>query len=132
LKNEIITILLFFFFSNVFGQNIDRTYLAHGHNFGPAYSYDITEIIIHSDSTYTSKNYRVFNKKDWKTYKTRKPEISNGRITRNEEFYILTQYTNGHKTDFYWTVKISDKKIVYYYPNDKGKMRKTATYKRIL
>ena len=132
MKNGIITILLIFLFSNVFGQKNDRIYLAHGDNFGPTYSYDITEMIIHSDSTYTSKSYSVFNKKDWETYKTKTPEISNGKITRNGEFYILTQYRNGNKTDFFWTVKISDKKLVFYYANDNGKMKKTGTYKRIL
>src|SRR5690606_38870925 len=115
------------FFSNVFGQTNDQIYLAHGHNFGPTYSYGITEIIIHSDLTYTWKSYSVANKKEWKTYKIKAAEIHNGKITRNGEFYTLTEYRNGNKTDFTWTVKIFDKKILFYYPNSKGKLRRTVT-----
>lgn len=78
------------------------------------------------------------NKKEWKTYKKYKPEISDGKITRNNEFYsltefyTLTEYRNGNKTDFDWNVKISDKRLNFYYPNKNGKLRKSAKYKRIL
>lgn len=112
MKNGIITIFLIFFFSNIFGQSDDRTYLAHGHNLGPSYSYGITEIIIHTDSTYTWKSYNVNYKKEWETYKTQTAEIHKGKITRNGKFYTLTQFRNGSKTDFSWTVKIFDKKIL--------------------
>jgi hypothetical protein len=72
------------------------------------------------------------NNKEWKTYKKYEPEISNGKITRNNEFYTLTEYRNGNKTDFDWTIKISDKRLNFYYPNKNGKLRKSAKYKRIL
>ena len=67
-----------------------------------------------------------------KTYKKYEPEISNGKITRNNEFYTLTEYRNGNKTDFNWTVKITNKRLNFYYPNKNEKLRKSAKYKRIL
>jgi hypothetical protein len=118
--------------SNVFGQTSDPTYLRHDHNYSTTYSYEITEITIHSDSTYTLKSWSVNNKKEWKTYTEYKPEVSNGKITRNERFYTLTEYRNGNKTDFNWTVKITDKRLIFYYPNRNGKLRKSAKYKRNL
>ncbi len=120
-----------FCFSIIFGQSSDRTYLGHYHNYGTAYSYGVTEIIIHSDSTYTWKSWSVNNKKEWKTYKKRKPEVSNGKITRNGKFYTLTQYRNGNKTDFNWTAKIHDKQLNFYYPKRNGKLKKSFKYKRI-
>lgn len=132
MKNGTITILLIFFLSNVFGQSSDRTYLRHDHNYSNIYSYEVTEITIHSDSTYTLKSWTMNNKNEWETYKKYQPEISNGKITRNNEFYTLTEYRNGNKTDFDWTVKITDKRLNFYYPNKKGKLRKSAKYKQIL
>jgi hypothetical protein len=132
LKNGILTLLLIFFLSNTFGQTTDRTYLRHDHNYSTTYSYEVTEITIHSDSTYTLKSWTVNNKKEWKTYKKYEPEISNGKITLNGEFYTLTEYRNGNKTDFDWIVKISDKRLNFYYPNKNEKLRKSAKYKRIL
>ncbi len=116
---------------NIFGQDSDRTYLRHGHNYSTTYSYGITEITIHSDSTFTWKSWSVYNKKDWKTYKEYMPEISNGKITRNGEYYILTEYRNGNKTDFNWTVKFNDKRLNFYYPIKNEKLRISAKYKRI-
>ncbi|MFS4494653.1 hypothetical protein [Maribacter sp. 2308TA10-17] len=131
MKIRIPNLLLFFFLSTTFGQSNDRTYLGHDHNYSSVYSYGISEITIHSDSTYTRKNWSVNNKKEWKTYKNYKPEISNGKITRNGEFYSMTEYRNGHKTDYSWTIKISEKRLNYYYPNKKEKLRISAKYKRI-
>ena len=131
MKNRILILILISSFSNVFGQNADRTYLRHDHNYSTTYSYEVTELTIHSDSTYTLKSWSVNNKKEWKTYKKYQPEIHNGKITRNGEFYILTEYRNGNKTDFDWTVKIFDRRLNFYYLNKKGKLRKSAKYKRI-
>ena len=131
MKNGIILILLIFITPNIFGQTSDRTYLRHHHNYSTTYSYEIIEITINSDSTYIQKNWFVFNKKEWKTYKKNKPEFTNGKITRNAEFYTLTEYRNGNKTDFNWTVKISDKRLNFYYPNKNGNLIKSAKYKRI-
>ncbi|WCO03527.1 hypothetical protein [Psychroserpens ponticola] len=131
MKKEILTLLLIFYFSSVFGQNSDRTYLKHNHNYSTTYSYEISEITIHSDSTFTWKSWKVNNKKKWKTYQKYKPEVSNGKITQNGEFYTLTEYRNGNKTNFNWTVKISNKRLSFYHPSRNGKIKKITKYKRI-
>jgi len=122
---------MFLFLSNTFGQTVDRTYLRHGHNYGTTYSYEVSEIIIHSDSTYTWSSWAMFNKKEWNEYKSYEPEISSGKITRNAEFHALTEYRNGNKSDFYWTVKITDKRLLFYYPKKKGRLEKSSVYRRI-
>jgi hypothetical protein len=71
------------------------------------------------------------NKKEWKTHKEYKPNISNGKITRNGKFYILTEYRNGNKTDFNWSIKINDRRLNFYYPNKKKKLKIGARYKRV-
>ncbi|MCD2260199.1 hypothetical protein [Psychroserpens luteolus] len=113
------------------GQNNDRTYLAHDHSESMLYSYAVAEIIIHSDSTYTWKTWELKNKKDWEKYNLFKPKISTGKVTQKAEFYTLTEYRNGNETDFNFTVKISDRRLTFYYPNKRNKLRKTYTYKRI-
>jgi hypothetical protein len=132
LKNGIITLLLIFFLQNTFGQTDDRKYLRHYQSNSTTYFYGVTEIIIHSDSTYTWKSYEVNSKNEWKKYKKNKPEISVGKITQNGKFITLTEYRNGNKTDFNWTVKITNKRLNFYYPNKNEKLRKSAKYKRIL
>ncbi|MDY8135460.1 hypothetical protein [Aquimarina sp. 2201CG5-10] len=131
MKNIILNLLFIVCLSNIFGQSSDHIYLAHDHNYGTTYSYGVTEITIHSDSTYTWKNWNVSNKKEWKTYKKYEPEVSKGKITQNGEFYILIEYRNGNKTDFNWNVKISNKQLNFYYPNRNGKLKKSSKYKRI-
>ncbi|QHI35865.1 hypothetical protein IMCC3317_12130 [Kordia antarctica] len=125
------SIIVLFLVTNCFGQNNVKKYLAHNHNYSTDYSYSIREIIIHPDSTYIFKNYSVSSKKEWKTYKQYKPEISSGTITKSSDYFVLTEYRSGHETDFSWTVKISDRKIVFFFPNRKGKMRTAIAYKRI-
>ena len=120
-----------FFFSSSFGQSIERTYLRHGHNNSTTYAYGVTEITIHSNLTFTWKNWDVNNKKEWKTYKKYKPEISIGKITQNSEFYNLTDFINGNKTNIYWTVKFNDRRLNIYYLDKNKKHKKSAKYKRI-
>ena len=132
MKNGIITLLLIFFLQNTFGQSDDRKCLRHYQSNSATYFYGVTEIIIHSDSTYTWKSYEVNSKNEWKKYKKNKPEISVGKITQNGKFITLTEYRNGNKTDFNWTVKITNKRLNFYYPNKNEKLRKSAKYKRIL
>ena len=117
--------------SNTFGQNSDRTYLTHGHHYGSTYSYQVSQITIHSDSTFTWKVWIMNNKKEWKTYKEYEPEISNGRIIPNGKFCTLTEYRNGNKTDFSWTIKIMDRRLKFCYPSKNEKLKIGAKYKRI-
>lgn len=116
---------------SVLGQTTELKYLRHDHNYSTTYSYDVTEITIHSDSTYTLRTWMLNNKKEWKSYNKYKPEINSGKITKNGEFYTLFELRNGNKTDFDWTVKITDRRLNFYYPDEKGKLRISAKYKRI-
>lgn len=127
----IISIILLLFFVVGFAQNTDNTYLSHDHNYGSAYSYAVTEFIIHSDSTYTRKDYDLSSKKEWKDYKQYTPEISIGKIHTKGKFQILTEYHNGNKTDFFWAAKIKERKLIFFFPNRRGIMKRTAVYKRI-
>ncbi|MCA0133938.1 hypothetical protein [Winogradskyella alexanderae] len=117
--------------SKAFGQSSDRTYLWHGHHYGSTYSYQVSQITIHSDSTYTWKVWIMNIKKEWKTYKQYVPQISKGKITRNGKFYNLTEYRNGNKTDYDWKIKIMDRRLKFYYLNIKEKLKLGAKYKRI-
>lgn len=114
-----------------FSQQDDKVYLAHYHNYGFMYSYDVTEFIIHPDSTYTRKDYTLSNKRDWRNYNEYPSKTSKGRITKHGNFFKLREYRNGHKTDFYLTAKIKDRKLIFFYQNRKGKLKRGYTYKRI-
>ncbi len=117
--------------SNSFGQTKAKVYLNHDHNYSTTYSYEVSEITIHSDSSYTLKSWNLINKKEWKKYKSNEPEISSGKITQNAEFLTLTEYRNENRTDSNWKIKVTDKRLVFYSKNKNGKLRKTKTYKRI-
>ncbi|RKM91859.1 hypothetical protein D7033_21745 [Aquimarina sp. AD10] len=117
--------------SNIYGQENNKIYLNRAHNYSTTYSYQVGELILKSDSTFISKSYQT-SKKNWRNYKDVKPEIDSGRITRKGKFHILTEYRNGNKTNYTWTVKITDNSIVFFYPNRRGELRKTVRYKRIL
>ncbi|MEP4908071.1 MAG: hypothetical protein ABJP80_12350 [Algibacter sp.] len=117
--------------SNVFGQSNDRIYLGHGHNYGPSYSYGISEMLLHSDSTYTRKNYNGFNKNDWKKYKSLVPEISHGIVSKNGKFYTLTELRSKKKTGHSWTVKITKRRMTFYYSSKNGKLKKGHSYRRL-
>ncbi len=131
LKKTAIALTLFFITTISLSQNKDKIYLAHDHNYYPNYSYIVTEIIIHSDSTYTRKNYNVSSKKDWKTFRKYTPEISKGYILYKKKITILTREKNNPKTFHSWTVKIKKRKLIFFLPNRKGKMRRTYVYKRV-
>lgn len=112
-------------------QSINRTYLLKGNSEGPINCYQAVELTIHYDSTFTSIAFGCGEKKDRKNYKNWKAKIHNGKITRNGDYYILTEYRNGFKTDFSWTVKITDKNVFYYALNKTNRLKKTSKYKRI-
>ena len=124
--------MLLFFLQNAFGQKSDRKYLRHYQGNSTTYFYGVTEIVIHSDSTFTWKNYEVESKRKWKTYKKNKPEIYTGKINQIGKLSTLTEYINGNETDIFWKVKISNKKLNFYYLNKNEKLKKSVKYKRIL
>ena len=115
----------------IFCQGNDKTYLTRNHNYGTTYSYGITEIIIHSDSTYTRRDWSMLNKKEWKDYEKYKPELSVGKIIFNGKNYVLNEYRNGNKTDFEWNIILTEKKLTFFYYKENGGIDKVSKYKRI-
>ncbi len=89
------------------------------------------ELTIHDDGTFTHIAFGCGEKKNWKNYKNWNTQFINGRISGNGEYNILTQYRDSFKTDFSWTVKISDKRVFYYAPNKNNVLKKIKKYKRI-
>ena len=127
-----ITFILFIISSlNFFSQKTNKTYLAKGHNYSTIYSYDVTEIILYSDSTYIRKDYSLYNKKLWRKYREYQPEISKGKFYKKGKFYVLNRYINGQKTDLYWNVKITKNRLIYFVNEKNGKLFKGRKFKRI-
>ncbi len=129
---KLIIVLIIIPLSNVFGQTLDKIYLHRNHNYGPTYSYSISEITIHSDSTFTWKTWNLRSKKEKKLYKEIVPKSFKGKITQNGKFYTITEYRNGKKSDIYWTIKVNNKRLLFlYYQDINGKLPNGARYKRI-
>jgi hypothetical protein len=131
MKKKYLFWILILFCQIIISQNSDKVYLTRNHNFGTTYSYDVTEITIHSDSTYTRKNWSMINKKEWRDYKKYIPDMSVGKINRKGDYYQLIEYRGAVKTDFNWKVKITEKRLIYYYYNYRDKLKKGYKFKRI-
>ncbi|MGB1042030.1 MAG: hypothetical protein ACPGU6_01435 [Tenacibaculum sp.] len=131
MKEKLLIWSLIFFSQFIFCQKNNKTYLTRNHNYGTTYSYDVTEIIIHSDSSYTRRNWNMLNKKEWKNYKEYKPELSEGKISFNGKNYVLNEYRNGNKTDFSWNIMLTEKKLIYFYFKENGGIEKGIKFRRI-
>ncbi len=133
MKIKIITILLLTTIKS-FTQSKSKTYLRHDHNYSMTYSYDVSELTINSDSTFTWKTWDVRNKKEWKKYKNHYPILIDvGKVYKKGDFHILREYINGEASDITWTVKITDRKLKIYssFDKKKGKRETVVKYKRI-
>ena len=130
MKRTLTILTLILCFSNLFGQSNDRIYLSKSNSYGKYYCYSVQELIIHSDSTYTRNSYCT-SKKEWRNYKTLEPTTQNGKITRNGNFYTLTAYQDGIKTEYNWTLELKNEKAKIYFTDNKGKRKLLTKYKRI-
>ncbi len=118
MKTQILLLLLLFSLPNLInGQSYNRTYLLKGPAADSANCFKVVELTIHDDGTFTRIAFGCGEKKNWKNYKNWKTQFINGRISGKGDFNILTQYRDSFKTDFSWTVKISDRRVFYYAPN---------------
>ncbi len=115
---------------SLIGQTTEKTYYVKGVSNGPTYCYQVTELIIKPNSEYELNSYGCGDKKRWKEYKKWKSEKSSGKITKSGEYYTLTEYRNGNKTDLSWNCKIKNKAVIFYLDIGNGKMRRTTKYKR--
>ena len=132
MRNQLLILLLLFSFPYLInGQSYNRTYLLKDASAGPTNCFKVVELTIHDDATFTRIAFGCGEKKNWKNYKNWKTQIQNGRISGNGDYNILTEWRNGLKTEFSWTVKISDKRVFYYAPNKNNILKKTKKYKRI-
>jgi hypothetical protein len=113
-----------------FVQTKDKTYMTHGYS-NDDDGYNICEIVVHPDYSYTFKTYKVAKRKDRKNYKSAIPIISFGKIKRDGSYYIHTEYKKGKPTDHYLVSKLSDKKIILYKEHDDGYLERLEVYKRI-
>ena len=132
MKNQLLILLLLFSFPYLMkGQSNNSTYLLKEASTCIKNYFNVVELTIHDDATFTRISFGCGEKKNWKNYKQWKTQIQNGRISGNGIYNILTEYRNGIKTEFSWTVKISDKRVFYYGPNKNNALKKTKKYKRI-
>ena len=122
-------ILMVFTLSRVVGQNTDPLYLWHDYIYDDLYIVNTMEI--HSDSTYTSKDWAFEDKKEWKSYKRMKPNVKNGRIEKKGKYFILTEYKNGKEVTLKSRIKLNKRMLIFYYPNANGKLEAQGNYKRI-
>lgn len=114
----------------VFCQSQNWTYLLKGTSDNNKACYEVIELTVHDNQTFTSIRYGCGIKKDWKNYKKWQSKILNGHTSKDGEFTLLTEYRNGFKTDNSWQIKISERSVIYYDYNVKGQLKRKAKYKR--
>ncbi|TBM99408.1 hypothetical protein EYD45_15735 [Hyunsoonleella flava] len=124
-----LSIVMVFTLSRMVGQNTDPLYLWHDYVFDDLYIVNTMEI--HSDSTYTSKDWAFEEKKEWTSYKRIKPNVKNGRIKKKGKYFILTEYKNGKEVTLKSRVKLNKRMLIFYYPNASGKLEAQGKYKRV-
>lgn len=124
-----LTILIVFTLSKMAGQSTDPLYLWHDYIFDDLYIVNTLEI--HSDSTYTSKDWAFEDKKEWTSYKSMKPNIKNGRIIKKGKYFVVTEYKNGKEVTLESKIKLNSRWLIFYYPNANGKLEAQGKYKRI-
>jgi hypothetical protein len=115
--------------SGTVAQNTGPKYLFHDYIFSDLYIVDIIEI--HPDSTYTSKTWSFEDKKEWPSYKDIEPDIKHGRMMRDGKYFKLTRYKNGKEDTLESKVILSKRMLIFYYPNENGKLEAQGRYKRI-
>lgn len=111
-------------------QSQNWTYLLKGSSDSNKACYEVIELTIHDDQTFTSIRYGCGSKKQWKNYKNWEAAITNGNISSDGLYTVLTEFKNGFKTNNLWKIKITEKAVVYYENNVKGQLKRKARYKR--
>ena len=111
-------------------QSMNWAYLLKGNSDENKTCFQVIELTIHEDNSFTSITYGCGERKSWKNFKSWKSKIVKGRIDRTGDYTLLNEYKNGFKTKTTWKIKINDKSVSYYAINSKGKMKRTAKYKR--
>jgi len=111
-----------------YAQDSIKTYKIESRTFEIDEKYQVYEISIKSDSTYSKTLWKVDKKRHTANYKSLTPsQKENGTFRKKGDFYFLKPYNQDFEMGRY---KITDQKIVYYY--DKyDKIKKGAKFKRV-
>ena len=129
MNKYILLFLLAFKISSCIGQNSDPTYLWHDYIFDDLYIVHTLEI--HTDSTYTSKDWGFEDSKEWPTYKQLEPNVKNGRIERQGKYFRMIEFKNGKEVYLESRITLNKRMLISYYPNADGKLVPQGRYKRI-
>lgn len=115
-----------------FGQRMPKSYLGRGVVHGPTYCYRVTVVEINPDSTYLRNDYGCGDKNSWKGYSKWDTETSVGRIKKWGDYYRMTEYRNKKATGGEFKLRITKRKIIFWYVNEEPKRRsKGLVLKRI-
>lgn len=113
-------IFLLTIFYSLWGLKLEDkgdTYIWKGETEGPVGCYRVSEIQLMPDSTYIRKDYSCGYSKDIKNYKKWDVETSHGTIRKSNKGFIMTEYRDGHMTDFNWYIKIKRNHIRFFSKN---------------
>lgn len=111
-------------------QSQNWTYLLKGTSDSNKACYEVIELTLHEDQTFTSLTYGCGDRKEWKNYKKWRSKIVNGHTSNDGAYTILAEFRNGFKTENVWKIKVSERSVVYFGVNDKGQLKRIAKYKR--
>jgi len=120
---------IFFAFLIFNNQKEEKVYFGKADNYSTIYSYSVTEIYVSSDSLMTRYNYRVPNKKEWRNYKKYSVTKDVYIISKKGQYYYLSN-PESHAENERHCLKITEKKLTYYYRAEDGSLIKGFTFKR--
>ena len=120
---------IFFAFLIFNNQKEEKVYFGKADNYSTVYSYSVTEIYVSSDSIMRRYNYRVPNKKEWRNYKKYSVTKDEYIISKKGQYYYLFN-PKSHAENEMHCLKITEKKLTYYYRAEDGSLIKGFTFKR--
>ena len=126
---RLLTTTIFFAFLIFNTQREEKVYFGRADNYSTVYSYSVTEFYVSSDSLLTIYNYRVPNKKEWRNYKKYGARKDAYIISKRGQYYYLVNPESGVENDSH-CLKITEKKLTYYYRAEDGSLIKGFTFKR--
>ena len=122
---------IFLLISNfLFAQQSEKLFFGRFHNYSTVYSYGVTEISISKDSIFTRYDYKLPNKKEWKKYKNYQPRKERLRISKRGEYYVFVDSLSGEEIFEMHRLKITRKKLTYYFKDSNGDLTKGFTFKK--
>ncbi|TXD84261.1 hypothetical protein ESY86_06680 [Subsaximicrobium wynnwilliamsii] len=130
MKKYIILVVFVLLQIGLYAQSQDKTYLRQGYSHD-GNGYNVCELIIHSDSSYTFKKYKLENRKSRTEYRNYEPETAYGIIEKVGDFYEHTKIVNDSIPDKQWISQITNKKVILFTEKANGSLKRLEAYKRI-